>query len=176
MSIKIKLLSILGFIILIVSACDSTGTWEKQENSQIKAYIDDLKLRDTIAVEIVDPEFKPVEVKPAELYYIELQPGIGRTPVAKDTVSIKYSAMFLDRVVFDTNLPSKPLYVAVVGSNDLIPGLDKGVRSMKEGGKGRFVIQSNLAYGQGGVWGTIPGYTPLLYEIELVSVKAGARK
>ena len=43
---------------------------------------------------------------------------------------------------------------------------------MKEGGKATILIPSSLAYGTQGYY-TIPGYTPLLYDVELVKVVAG---
>jgi FKBP-type peptidyl-prolyl cis-trans isomerase FkpA len=38
---------------------------------------------------------------------------------------------------------------------------------MKPGGKSTLLIPSKLAYGASGTYG-IPGYTPLLFDIELV--------
>jgi FKBP-type peptidyl-prolyl cis-trans isomerase len=46
---------------------------------------------------------------------------------------------------------------------------------MKEGGKGRFLVPSSLAYGQAGIWGIVPGYTPLVFEVNLISVKPGTK-
>jgi FKBP-type peptidyl-prolyl cis-trans isomerase len=40
---------------------------------------------------------------------------------------------------------------------------------MKEGGKAILLIPSNLAYGPNGS-GSIPGYTPLLFEFDLVDI------
>jgi FKBP-type peptidyl-prolyl cis-trans isomerase len=44
---------------------------------------------------------------------------------------------------------------------------------MKEGGKSTLLIPSELAYGTYGRYPYIQGYTPLLFAIELVKVKAG---
>jgi hypothetical protein len=43
---------------------------------------------------------------------------------------------------------------------------------MKEGGSATFLIPSKLAYGTQGYY-TIPGYTPLLYDVQLVKVIPG---
>jgi FKBP-type peptidyl-prolyl cis-trans isomerase len=161
-----RMIKIFGGIVLLVLAlagCNPENAWIKQEREQIQGYIGSLK--DTVYV-----------LKPSGLYYIELQAGTGRSPVAKDTVGIRYKGMFVDRVVFDSNTSATTPYFAVVGAYEIIEGLDEGLRYMKEGGKGRFLIPSSLAYGQAGIWGVIPGYTPLLFEVELVSVKAGPTK
>jgi peptidyl-prolyl cis-trans isomerase A (cyclophilin A) len=148
--------------LILIMSCNPTGTWEKQERDQITDYVK--SLGDTAYV-----------LKPSGLYFIELQAGTGRTPVLKDTVAFRYKGMFLDRVIFDSNITATTPYYAIVGSTDIILGLDEGVRYMKEGGKARFVTPSRLAYGSRGIWGTIPGYTPLMWEVELVSVKPGSK-
>jgi FKBP-type peptidyl-prolyl cis-trans isomerase len=159
---RINFLIGIGLIFLLVAGCNTTGTWEKQERTQIQSYIK--SLGDTVYV-----------LKPSGLYYIELQAGTGRMPIAKDTIAFRYKGMFLDRVVFDSNMASSQPYTAVIGGYEIIAGLDEGVKYMKAGGIGRFVTPSSLAYGPAGIWGLIPGYTPLLWEIELISVKAGTK-
>ncbi len=63
----------------------------------------------------------------------------------------------------------------LVAEGYLIAGFDEGILYMKEGGKARFLIPSSLAYGPGGYY-TIPGYTPLLFDVELVKVAPGPSK
>lgn len=154
-------ISVLASIILIptfFSACGEIGTWKEQEEQMIQDYLD--KLGDTVAIR-----------KPSGLYYIELKEGTGLSPVPGDSVSFFYKGMFLDYVVFDTNLKDSIPYKSKIGSNDLRAGIDEGLQYMKEGGKARLLTPSNLAFGPTGIWGIIPGYTPLIWEIELISVK-----
>jgi FKBP-type peptidyl-prolyl cis-trans isomerase FkpA len=47
---------------------------------------------------------------------------------------------------------------------------------MKEGGQALLLLPSNLAYGKSGYYPYIQGYTPLLFDVELVRVKAGPGK
>lgn len=115
-------------------------------------------------------------LKPSGLYYFEFQAGTGRTPIAKDTITFRYKGMFLDRIVFDSNLTATSPFKTVVGAGSVIAGLDEGVKYMKEGGTARFLIPSALAYGTTGVQQKISPGTPLLFEIELLSVKAGPVK
>jgi FKBP-type peptidyl-prolyl cis-trans isomerase len=160
---RIKLLCAFGLLLLIIAGCDPSKKYRNQESSQIQSYIQ--SLGDTVYV-----------LKPSGLYYIELQEGTGRTPIVNDTVAFWYKAMFLDRVVFDSNASATGPFYAVVGTYQILDGLDEGVRYMKEGGKARLLTPSSLAYGANGAYPVIPGYTPLLWEIELVSVKAGSKK
>lgn len=162
MNNRIKFLSVCGFLVLMITGCDSSGTWKRQEQSQIDTYIK--SLGDTAYV-----------LEKSGLYFIDLQPGTGRSPIAKDTVYFRYSGMFLDRVVFDSNYLITSPFGAIIGNYEIIPGLDEGLRLMKEGGRARFLTPSSLAYGHAGIWGAIPGYTPLLWEVYLVSVKPGSK-
>jgi FKBP-type peptidyl-prolyl cis-trans isomerase len=163
MNNRIKLLFVCGFVVLMISACNPASTWKKQERSQIDSYIK--SLGDTSYV-----------LEPSGLYYIELVAGTGRQPVVKDTVYFKYTGMFLDRTIFDSNVSSSTNYGAIIGNYEIIPGLDEGLRYMQEGGKARFLTPSSLAYGAAGIWGAIPGYTPLLWEVTLITVKPGSKK
>jgi FKBP-type peptidyl-prolyl cis-trans isomerase len=175
--IKMRIKFVFGFcmLILFIAGCDVTSKYRKQEKEIIQNYIN--SLGDTAYVS-----------KPSGLYYIELKAGSGRTPVKKDTITFIYTGMFLDRTVFDSNIATPS--TAIVGTFDinygqLLPGLDEGVQYMKEGGIARFLLPSDLAFGatgyttsdgQGNYYLVIPGYTPVLYEIELLSVKAGPGK
>jgi hypothetical protein len=81
-----KLICGLGLILIIIAGCDPSKKYRKQESAEIQNYIQ--SLGDTVYV-----------LKPSGLYYIELQAGTGRTPIANDTIAFWYKAMFLDRVV-----------------------------------------------------------------------------
>jgi hypothetical protein len=109
------------------------------------------------------------QLKPSGLYYLDLSVGTGPVPVAHDTAYVQYTGKFLSGNVFDTNTGGSDL-VFPVAEGVLIAGFDEGITYMREGGKALFLIPSNLAYGSAGYY-TIPGYTPLLYEVVLVKVK-----
>lgn len=151
-------------VLVFVTGCEK-NTWEKQERRQIDDYIK--SLGDTTFV-----------LYPSGLYYFELLVGTGRTPVDYDTVYFKYKARFLDYVIWDTNDPVNVPYKHVMGTDvgPVISGIDEGLRYMKAGGKARLLTPSKIAYGFEGIWQIVPGYTPLLWDIELDSVKAGPGK
>jgi FKBP-type peptidyl-prolyl cis-trans isomerase len=115
-----------------------------------------------------------ITAEPTEsgLYYIELEPGIGIVPGLGDTAVVNYKGMFLNGRVFDYSL-GEETYEVVVGVSGVIAGWHEGLSYMKEGAKAWLLIPSKLAYGPSGR-GSIPGNTPLLFEIELKMVKPGA--
>ena len=56
----------------------------------------------------------------------------------------------------------------------MIPCWSEGVGKMKAGGKARLVCPSDLAYGDQGRPPVIPGGATLVFEVELLEVKAPA--
>ncbi len=69
-----------------------------------------------------------------------------------------------------------PISTFPVAEGYLIAGFDEGISYMKEGGKATFLLPSSLAYGSAGLLYQLPGYTPLLYDVELVKVSPGPAK
>lgn len=101
------------------------------------------------------------------LYYIETLKGAGVIPQIGSLVRINYKCMLLDGTIIDTNKTDEPL-VFYVGYGQVIAGLDEGIKYMSSGGKATMIMPSDLAYGKTGK-GKIPAYTPLIFEIELLS-------
>lgn len=149
-----------GLLIAFVS-CDPSSKYEKQEKEAILNYVNSHPL-DTFTVE------------KSGLYYRQVLLGTGPSLAIGDTAYVYYSGTFLDLTPFDTNIGSK-MYKFAVGKGDVLPGFDEGTYYMKQGGKSQFIVPSNLAYGSQGYY-IIGGYTPLLYNVELVDVKPGVGK
>jgi FKBP-type peptidyl-prolyl cis-trans isomerase FkpA len=105
------------------------------------------------------------------LVYKVMKEGTGATPTAEDTVEVHYHGTLADGTVFDSSVErgktiSFPL-------NRVIKGWTEGVQLMKEGGKTKFTIPSDLAYGDAGAPPKIPGGATLIFEVELFKVIKG---
>jgi FKBP-type peptidyl-prolyl cis-trans isomerase len=58
-------------------------------------------------------------------------------------------------------------------TGNLIPGLSEAIQLMPEGSTWRIFVPSVLAYGQAGRQGIIPPNTALVFDVNLVEVRAG---
>lgn len=57
-----------------------------------------------------------------------------------------------------------------LGAGYVIPGWDKGIQGMREGGRRILHIPSGLAYGKKGVSGIIPPDADLIFDVELLEL------
>ena len=144
-------------IILLISlvSCNPGRQYEKEEKAKIQNYLSANSTLDFVR-------------QASGLYYLETKKGTGFTPVAGDSAFVRYTGMFLNGTIFDSNATSAKLYSFVVGDN--IPGFDEGISLIAVGGKATLLLPSSLGYGTFGSY-PIAGYTPLLFDIELVGAK-----
>jgi len=101
------------------------------------------------------------------LQYEVLKQGDGASPEAEDTVRVHYHGTLVDGTVFDSSVDrGQP---AEFPLNRVIPGWTEGVQLMKVGSKFRFVIPSELAYGQR-AQGQIKANSTLIFDVELLDI------
>ena len=102
------------------------------------------------------------------LKYNILKNGNGESPSLGDLVKVHYKGQLLDQTVFDSSYKRNQPIEFKVGIGQVIPGWDEGIMLLKRGDKAKFIIPSNLAYGESGAGGIIPPNATLIFEVELV--------
>lgn len=111
---------------------------------------------------------KGVKTTASGLQYIAEKEGTGKNPKATDKVTVHYKGTLIDGTEFDSSYKrQKP---ASFPLNQVIPGWTEGLQLMKEGGKFRFFIPPDLAYGASGRPG-IPANSALIFDVELISIE-----
>lgn len=86
-----------------------------------------------------------------------------------DKITVEYSGFLESGVMFDTtSLAERGPLNFTLGTNTVIPGLERGILGMCLGEKRKLVIPSHLAYGNQG-YRTIPGDTTIFFDVELTA-------
>ena len=146
--------SILGiftlfFAIFSISSCSKTGVNEKD---QMTTYA----TKNSISY-VTDP---------SGLMYQIINPGTGTKPRSTSTVSAAYTGTFMDGKVFDSS--TTPISFPLTG---VIKAWQIAVPMIAPGGEIKIITPSSLAYGSSG-YSSIPGNTPLYFDIKLSSIVA----
>ena len=103
------------------------------------------------------------------LAYKHIKVGTGATPKETDIVNVHYHGTLTDGTVFDSSKErGKPVSFPL---NRVIKGWTEGVQLMKVGGVTKFVIPSDLAYGDAGAPPKIRGGETLVFEVELLGIE-----
>ena len=105
------------------------------------------------------------------LRYQILQKGTGAKAAKGKNVSVHYKGQLSDGTVFDSSYKRKEPIDFQLGVGQVISGWDEGIALLNVGDKARFVIPSNLAYGERGAGGVIPPGATLIFDVELMAVK-----
>ena len=114
---------------------------------------------------------RPEGPAPKELRSEDLEEGTGTEAKAGDLVSVQYvGASWSTGEEFDASWDRGEPFQFTLGAGEVIPGWDRGVEGMKEGGRRRLVIPPDLAYGPQGSPPAIGPDETLVFVIDLEQV------
>jgi FKBP-type peptidyl-prolyl cis-trans isomerase FklB len=111
-----------------------------------------------------------VQVLPDGLQYKVITEGTGPKPAASDTVVCNYRGTLIDGTEFDSSYKrGQPLTIGVSG---VIKGWTEALQLMPVGSKWELYIPSSLAYGPRPAGPVIGPNSTLIFQVELLSIKA----
>lgn len=99
-----------------------------------------------------------------------IKEGTGKQAKDGDKVLVNYKGTLIDGTQFDANDSTE------FSVNGVVKGFKEGILSMKEGGKAKLTMPSELAYGDRGAGQNIPGGSTLVFDVELLKVIPAAKK
>jgi peptidylprolyl isomerase len=163
-----KQLLILGFAVLAVTgvlwmALDAYDGRAKRTDRNSRFQLDEED-------EVGDKKEGSVVTTRSGLKYVEVKVGEGKLARKGDSVVVHYTGTFKDGKKFDSSRDRDEPFPFTLGKGQVIKGWDEGVAGMKEGGKRKLIIPSDLAYGPKGRDG-IPPDSELHFDVELLKVK-----
>ena len=132
---------------------------EMNEQIALKAYLEENGIGDEYYLE--------------GAYYMEKKKGKGPRLKRGDRVLAHYKAYSLDSMeVYDnTYVSGNPLDFRLGDPDQTLKGFDICIRQMRPGGEARFIVPSQLAYGEwGSSTGIVPAYSSLIFEVKIVKV------
>jgi peptidylprolyl isomerase len=110
------------------------------------------------------------------LQITDMKVGTGITPKTGQTCIVHYTGWIYEHGAkgkkFDSSVDRKKPFSFVLAEHQVIEGWERGVSTMKVGGKRTLIIPPALAYGAAGQGASIPPNAALIFEIELLDVKA----
>ncbi len=151
---KSKLFFVVFLSILISSCSSEEALTPEQENQKIEEYISSKKLTIT-------------EKTTSGLRFILTKANLSGAKLTKGQyVTVNYAGRLLSDKQFDSGV--FPFYLEAGGA---VAGFVEGVGKMRVGEKATLIFPSALGYGSRAQGSDIPAYSPLIFDIEVVSAK-----
>ena len=146
-------------------------TQEMQAKAAVQGMQDDKILQDYFAKNSIK-----AQKTESGVYYTIQQPGMGDKIVNGQTVTMNYTGKTLDGNVFDSNVDSNfhhpQPFDFVPGTGGVIKGWEDAALVLNKGTKATLYIPSQLAYGAQSPSPAIPANSILIFNVEVVDVKA----
>ncbi len=114
-----------------------------------------------------------------KLQRIDEKTGSGAVATAGSDVTVHYTGwLYSERATdkhglkFDSSVDRGEPFTFLLGAGQVIRGWDDGVAGMKVGGKRTLLVPPDYGYGRDGAGGVIPPNASLVFDVELLDVKA----
>ena len=114
---------------------------------------------------------RPSGTPPRRLAKDDIVRGRGRPAKAGDAVTVHYAGVtFSTGEEFDASWSGGQPYSFPLGAGRVIPGWDRGLVGMKEGGRRMLTIPPEMAYGAQGFPPAIGPNETLVFVVDMVSI------
>ena len=118
-------------------------------------------------------------VTPAQdLQITDTKVGTGISPKPGQVCVVHYTGWLYVNgakgAKFDSSVDRKKPFSFVLGEHKVIEGWERGVSTMRAGGKRTLIIPPALGYGSAGGGAAIPPNATLIFDVELLDVKAAS--
>lgn len=145
--------TLLILVIALLSSCsdDEQTNYIEKNNNEIIDYISTHNLE--------------AKKSSTGLYYVIDEPGTGKTANIDSYINVSYKGYLTNGRVFDES-DSNGIYTNL---KQMISGWTEGISYFKEGGSGKLLIPSHLAFGENDYNG-ISGGSVLIFDIKLIEV------
>lgn len=123
-----------------------------------------------------------VEPQASGIYFIKTKEGNGKKVEKDKKVKFHYTGSLLNGKVFDSSVeeiakaagldrPNFEPLESLAGASQLIPGMDEALLMMRVGDCAKVVIPFALAYGDRNMGTSIPRFSTLVFDLEILEVE-----
>jgi FKBP-type peptidyl-prolyl cis-trans isomerase len=163
-------------VLLKMNSVVDKETYEKQQAAQKaeKEAEKERKLKlenEAIAAWIKDNDVKESPTE-SGLYIIRQKEGAGDLAKSGDMVLVHYELINMDGVVLESSYDYDSPLSFKLGNGEMIPAIEEALLTMAPGEKVKLIVPSRLGFGEVSIddeW--LPAYTPLIIDLELVSIQ-----
>jgi len=118
---------------------------------------------------LVTPTPSPIIVS-ENLVIEDIIVGEGTEAVQGSTVTVHYTGLLEDGIIFDSSLDRGEPFTFNIGAGQVIEGWEQGLIGMRVGGQRTLTIPPELGYGDNAL-ANIPAGSTLIFNIELLEVE-----
>jgi FKBP-type peptidyl-prolyl cis-trans isomerase FkpA len=104
------------------------------------------------------------------LWLRDLREGSGAEVGPRSEVVVVYTLWLADGTLVQDSRGAGEGVRIRVGAGEALPGLERGLRGMRSGGRRQLVVPPHLAYGRAGT-ADVPPHSTLIFDIEVVDVR-----
>ena len=170
----------IALLALLISGCAGNGDTAAQTDTAAEAtppaatttpQSDGNAPTDVAYAPALGVDLEAMSLQESGLYIQVLREGEGPRAVPGDRMGVHYTVSFADGTKLDSSFDHSPPapYDLVLGQTPLIDGWNEGVTGMQLGEKRLLVVPYQLGYGAGGRPPQVPGYSTLVFEVELAA-------
>jgi peptidylprolyl isomerase len=155
---------------LLASACgddDDSGSASGEQPAETETEAQP-SVEDTSVKPVID---KPSGSPPRRLLKEDIVKGKGKAAKAGDRITVQYVGVsFSTGREFDASWDRGQPFGFFLGAGEVIPGWDKGIVGMKQGGRRKLTIPPEQAYGAQGAPPDIAPNETLVFVVDLVKI------
>jgi FKBP-type peptidyl-prolyl cis-trans isomerase len=174
-----RFIYLIGFLIILLSSCQPNNQKEEKKSfNKEKVKQQFVKANQQVVIKEGDEmdyyqrshKMPFIKTNSGIRYYVYKPSLKGDSIKNDDIVTISYTVSLLDGTVCYSS-KTDGTREFVVGMEDIEDGLHKALLYIKSGDKALVLIPSHLAHGLLGDSKKIPPQSPIIYDVEVISIK-----
>ena len=180
------------FVTLSIVSIKSMDDYKKEQEAEQAKMMQEMKAKEEAQAPVDDKMLQDYLAKnnikaqktASGLYYMITKEGKGDNAKAGQDVTMNYIGKTIEGKQFDANVDEsfkpmkdqtgkdKPVFTFTLGQGQVIKGWDEGVQLLKKGSRANLYIPSPLAYGAQSPSPDVPANSVLVFNVEVVDIKA----